>query len=65
MTYDEEFNGNLANMQALRELFPPVGDLGARKRHRQAYSQHRKFVSISVQCNNLAYSTLERVCASI
>jgi hypothetical protein len=36
MIYDEVFNGDLTNMQALRELFPPVGDLGARKRRRQA-----------------------------
>jgi hypothetical protein len=29
MTYDEVFNGEPAHMQALLELFPPGGDVGA------------------------------------
>jgi hypothetical protein len=32
MTYDEVFNGDPAHMQALRELFPLVSDVSARKR---------------------------------
>jgi hypothetical protein len=32
MMYDEIVNGDLAHMQALLELLPPVGDVGARKR---------------------------------
>jgi hypothetical protein len=36
MMYDEVFNGDPTLMQVLRELLPPVGDLGARKRRRQA-----------------------------
>jgi len=35
MTYDEVFNGDPAHMQALRELFPPVGDVGVCKRRRR------------------------------
>ena len=34
-TYDEIFGNNHDHMQALRELFPPEGDIGARKRCRQ------------------------------
>jgi hypothetical protein len=36
MTYDEVFGGDPANMQALRELFPPVGDVGLRRRRRRS-----------------------------
>jgi hypothetical protein len=32
MTYDEIFNGDPTHMQALLELFPPVGDVGVHKR---------------------------------
>jgi hypothetical protein len=35
--YDEIYSGDLGNMQALRELFPPDGDVSARKwRHRRS-----------------------------
>jgi hypothetical protein len=34
-TYDEVFNGDPDHMQALLELFPPVGDVGPRKRCRR------------------------------
>ena len=34
-TYDEIFGSNPDHMQALRELFPPEGDVGARRRHRR------------------------------
>jgi hypothetical protein len=39
MTYNEIFNGDLAHMQVLLELFPPVGDVGARKRRRHRTSR--------------------------
>jgi hypothetical protein len=32
--YEEIYSGNPGNMQALRELFPPDGDVGARKQRR-------------------------------
>ena len=33
--YDEIYGGDPGNMQALRELFPPDGDVGARKQRRR------------------------------
>ena len=33
--YEEIFNGDPTHMQALRELFPPVGDVGVCKRRRR------------------------------
>ena len=45
MTYDEVFNGDPAHMQALRELFPPVGDVGARKQCRR--SPARPYASLT------------------
>jgi len=33
--YEEIYSGDPGNMQALRELFPPDGDVGARKRRRR------------------------------
>jgi hypothetical protein len=33
--YKEIFGGDLSHMEALRELFPPDGDVGARKRRRR------------------------------
>jgi hypothetical protein len=33
--YEEIYGGDPGNMQALRELFPPEGDVGAHKRRRR------------------------------
>jgi hypothetical protein len=34
-TYEEIYGGDPGHMEALRELFPPDGDVGARKRRRR------------------------------